>query len=138
MTKGIVEPMIMFVLGLVLSTIIMSITVQNSFEYGDLFNTETVKTTGERIESGVHGLSALEEGKLEMELRGSKKYKVYTQSGQKYISYSLRLDKNTRKLENLPNTNYNINRDAGDDGVNKICLIKEEDDNVFIEGGECN
>lgn len=129
--------MIMLILALILSTTIMTITVQNGFAYGDFFNTETVKTTGERIESGVHGLSALEEGKLEMELRGSKKYKVYTQSGQKYISYSLNLDENTRELGNLPNTDYNINRDAGDKGVKVICLIKERDENVFIEGGGC-
>jgi hypothetical protein len=130
--------MVITIVGIALTAVIMGLTVNSGFSYGELFDTETVKTTGERIESGVHALSALEEGKLEMELRGDKKYKIYTQSGQKHISYSLKLDENTRKLGNLPNTDYNINRDAGDDGVKVICLIEEEGQNVYIKGGECS
>lgn len=135
--KGVGGTLIMSIVGAVLASSIMGVTIQSGLSYGELFQSETVKTTGERIESGVHAADALDEAKLEMRLKGPKKYQIYEEEGQKYLSYDPS-DENTREIGNLPDLEYSINRQKDDPSVQYICIVKDSIGSISIRGGECN
>jgi hypothetical protein len=134
--KATTGTMIMTIVGATISASLMGITIESGLAYGELFNKETVKTTAERIESGIHALDAVEEGKIEMDLRGNKKYKVYEDEGDAYISYNEKIVENTKPIEEVPGADFTIDRAKGQSGVNKICMEKQGS-TIQIEGGSC-
>ena len=133
--KGLTENVGYAILVLIMISTFATIAIDQVVGVGEVIRKETVQLTADRIESAVKSLTAVDEAKIELELGGQNGYEIYSENGEKYITYSYLNTKKIAKLEPVEGVSYNIDRGRNDDTVSKICINKTS--TTSITGGPC-
>lgn len=132
--KGLIETASIAVITVIMAGTVATLATQNVVSVGDLIQRESLGIMGERIESSVYALDSFDRAKVEMGL-GSSRYKIYSEDGEKYISYSYGGKTNTHQLQNPYGIPYSVEGDPEDDTIGKICIVK--DGGIRITKGGC-
>lgn len=132
--KGLIETVTLAVVTVIMAGLVSSLGFQNVVSVGDLIQRESLGIMGERIESTVYAVDSFERAKVEMDL-GSSRYKLYSEDGEKYISYTYGGETNTYQLENPYGIRYAVEGDPDDGTISKICLAKDR--GIEITRGGC-
>lgn len=133
-SKGLVETVSIAVVTLIMVGTVATIATQNVVNVGELIQRESLGIMGERIESTVYALDSFDRAKVEMGL-GDSNYKIYSEDGEKYISYSYSGKTSTYQLKNPYGVVYSVEGDPEDETVSKICVLK--DGGIKITRGGC-
>jgi hypothetical protein len=131
--KGLSQRVVVVIITALFLLIMMSLSVGKANQLMNLYRAENAKTTGERIESAVHATAALENGMLELNLKGATGYSIYEEEGKKYVEYNYNTFSDRKELE-LRDVNFGLRTDK-DETHDRICIINRE--SLYIEGGEC-
>ncbi len=133
-SKGLIEIVSIAIVTLIMAGTIATLGTQSVVSVGDLIQRESLGIMGERIESTVYALDSFDQAKVEMNL-GSDRYKIYSESGEKYISYTYGGENNTYLLQNPYGIPYSVEGDSNDQTISKICISK--DGGIAITKGGC-
>lgn len=133
-SKGLIEIVSIAIVTFIMAGSIAALGTQNVVSVGDLIQRESLGIMGERIESTVYALDSFDKARVEMSL-GSSRYKIYSESGEKYISYTYGGETNTYILQNPYGIRYSVEGDSDDQTISKICISK--DSRIEITRGSC-
>jgi len=134
-SKGLLENVTYSILVVLMIGVLSVISVEQVIGVGELIRKETVQMAGDRIEASVQSIDSVDEAKLELEMGGKEGYRIYSEDGEKYVSYEYLSDSKRALLEEPQGIDYSINRDRDDGRVQYICI--EKNSGITIKGGEC-